>query len=70
VAQVEHFIDHNENGLALEELLYAAAAEGALIDERAGAEIDLAATLMQAPAGLWQLSGEALSARLKESGLA
>jgi hypothetical protein len=67
--EVEHLLDHNENGLALEALLFAASEESAKIDDKVGSNIDSAARLMGAPPGLWQLSGEALAARLKVSGL-
>ena len=68
VTQIREWIDVNENGLAIERLLIAAAEAGLTLDGTTGERLDLASTKMGGDASLWRLPPAALVSRLKENG--
>lgn len=68
VAQIREWIAVNENGLALERLLIAAAEAGLTLDTGIGERLDFASAEMGGDAGLWRLPPAALASRLKENG--
>ncbi len=68
VAQIREWIEHNENGLALESLLLAAAEQELSINEQTAARLDGAAQEMNGEAGLWRLPLAPLVQKLKETG--